>query len=281
MAAKSLILDSPGSVSLDQLDPDDTGDLGKKEALQELGKLQRRLGELQELLFGARQHSVLIVLQGMDTSGKDGTIKDVMADVSPAGCQVSYFSVPTNEELAHDYLWRVHQRTPARGVLAIFNRSHYEDVLVARVHRLVPPEVWEDRYEQINNFEHLLAQNNTILLKFFLNISKKEQESRLLAREQDAAKGWKLSVGDWKERRYWQAYMDAYEDALSRCARPWAPWHVVPANKKWHRNVAVAQAIVKRLEEYEKIWSRDLEKVSLRAREELRAYRDRAGSSDI
>jgi polyphosphate kinase 2 (PPK2 family) len=165
--AKALILDSPGSVSLDQVDPDETGGLDKTEALRGLSKLQERLGELQELLFGARQHSVLIVLQGMDTSGKDSTVKHVIADVSPAGCQVSYFSVPTSAELAHDFLWRVHKRTPAWGMLAIFNHSHYEDVLVARVHNLVPPEVWEARYEQINNFEHLLAQNRTILLKFF------------------------------------------------------------------------------------------------------------------
>ncbi len=274
--AKSLILDSPGSVSLDQVDPDDTGGQDREEALQELVKLQQRLGELQELLYGARQHSVLIVLQGMDTSGKDGTIKHVMAGVDPAGCQVSYFSVPTSEEASHDFLWRVHKRTPARSMLAIFNRSHYEDVLVARVHKLVPPRVWDARYEQINDFERLLAQNDTIVLKFFLHISKKEQESRLLARERDATKGWKLAVSDWKERRYWQAYKEAYEAALSRCARPWAPWHIVPANKKWHRNVVVARAIVKRLEEYEDIWSRALERESMEAREALLAYRGQA-----
>jgi PPK2 family polyphosphate:nucleotide phosphotransferase len=274
--AKNLLLDSPGSVSLDQVDPDDTGGLDKNEALEELGSLQMRLGELQELLYAARQHSVLVVLQGMDTSGKDGTVKHVMADVDPAGCQVAYFSVPTSEEVAHDFLWRVHKRTPARGMLAIFNRSHYEDVLVARVHKLVPAEVWEARYEQINNFEHLLAQNDTILLKFFLHISKKEQESRLLAREQDSTKGWKLAVSDWKERRFWQAYQEAYEAALGRCARPWAPWHIVPANKKWYRNVVIARAIVKRLEAYQETWSRDLEKESRKAREELQAYRDRA-----
>jgi polyphosphate kinase 2 (PPK2 family) len=245
--AKSLILDSPSSVSLDEIDPDDTGGLDKKEAQQSLVKLQRRLGDLQELLFAARQHSMLVVLQGMDTSGK---------------------------EASHDFLWRVHKRTPARGMLAVFNRSHYEDVLVARVHKLVPPAVWEARYEQINHFEHLLAQNDTIVLKFFLYISKNEQESRLLAREEDPTKGWKLAVSDWKDRCYWQAYQEAYEAALSRCATPWAPWHIVPANKKWYRNVVVAQAIVKRLEDFEETLGRDLERLSLPAREALRAYRD-------
>jgi PPK2 family polyphosphate:nucleotide phosphotransferase len=272
--AKSLILDSPSSVSLDEIDPDDTGGLDKKEAQQSLVKLQRRLGDLQELLFAARQHSMLVVLQGMDTSGKDGIIKHVMADTDAGGCQVSYFSVPTGEEASHDFLWRVHKRTPARGMLAVFNRSHYEDVLVARVHKLVPPAVWEARYEQINHFEHLLAQNDTIVLKFFLYISKNEQESRLLAREEDPTKGWKLAVSDWKDRCYWQAYQEAYEAALSRCATPWAPWHIVPANKKWYRNVVVAQAIVKRLEDFEETLGRDLERLSLPAREALRAYRD-------
>ncbi len=179
---KHALIDTPRKVSLDDYDPADTGGLDKAQARKEMRELEARLAAQQELLYGAAQHAVLVVLQGMDTSGKDGTIKHVMRSVNPAGCQVWYFKEPTPNELAHDFLWRVHQRTPARGMLGIFNRSHYEDVLVVRVHRLVPHEVWEQRYDQINDFERMLTANNTILLKFFLHISKDEQEHRLLAR---------------------------------------------------------------------------------------------------
>ncbi len=270
---KHALIDTPRKVSLDDYDPADTGGLDKAQARKEMRELEARLAAQQELLYGAAQHAVLVVLQGMDTSGKDGTIKHVMRSVNPAGCQVWYFKEPTPNELAHDFLWRVHQRTPARGMLGIFNRSHYEDVLVVRVHRLVPREVWEQRYDQINDFERMLTANNTILLKFFLHISKDEQEHRLLAREKDTEKAWKLSADDWREREHWAEYQKAYEDALGRCATKEAPWHIVPADKKWYRNIVIARAIVARLEPYERRWKRDLAELGKRERAAIEEYR--------
>jgi PPK2 family polyphosphate:nucleotide phosphotransferase len=195
-------------------------------------------------LYGAAQQGVLIVLQGMDTSGKDGTITHVMAPINPQGCIVTSFKQPTPADLAHDFLWRVHPHAPARGMLAIFNRSHYEDVLVVRVHNLVPKAVWRERYDAINRFEHLLATNGTIILKFFLHISKNEQEERLLAREEDKTKAWKLSATDWAERERWDDYQEAYEDALSKCSTAHAPWYIVPANRKWYRDWAVTHILL-------------------------------------
>jgi PPK2 family polyphosphate:nucleotide phosphotransferase len=226
---------------------------------------------LQELLYGAAHQSVLIILQGLDTSGKDGTIKHVMSQINPIGCHAWAFKVPTAEELSHDFLWRVHQRTPARGMFAIFNRSHYEDVLVVRVHNLVPEDVWRKRYEQINHFEHLLAQNDTIICKFFLHISKDEQKRRLLAREQNPDKSWKLSLADWQERAYWDAYQEAYADALGRCGTPWAPWQIIPANKKWYRNFAIARALVERLTPYQQRWQQELRERGKAELEKIRA----------
>jgi PPK2 family polyphosphate:nucleotide phosphotransferase len=171
-----------------------------------------------------------------------------MRGVNPQGCQVTSFKVPTAEELDHDFLWRVHRATPRRGYIGIFNRSHYEDVLVVRVHNLASEEVWQARYEQINQFEKLLADTGTTILKFFLYISKKEQKERFEARLRDPHKNWKFSLKDVQERDYWHSYMRAYEDALSRCSTPWAPWHVIPANHKWYRNLAVSTIIVQTLE---------------------------------
>lgn len=270
---KRYILDAPRAISLGDFDPGDTGGMDKDTAEGELAKLEKRLTDQQDLLYGAAENAVLVVLQGLDTSGKDGTIKHVMASVNPAGCQVWSFKQPTPEELAHDFLWRVHRRTPGKGVLGIFNRSHYEDVLVVRVHDLVPRDVWKRRYEQINAFEHTLAQSGTIILKFFLHISKKVQEERLLAREQEIDKAWKLSVDDWREREYWDEYQKAYEDALGRCGTEEAPWYVVPADKKWYRNLFIARAIVERLEPDERRWKHALEARGKRALEELREYR--------
>lgn len=267
---KGRTLDAPGRVRLADFDPADTSGMDKEAAERALPALEARLRRLQELLYAADRRSVLVVLQGLDTAGKDGTIKHVMANVNPAGCQVWSFKQPTPDELAHDFLWRVHLRTPARGVLAIFNRSHYEDVLVARVHELVPRDVWQARYAQINDFEHLLAANGTILLKFFLHLSKEEQERRLLAREDDKDKAWKLSLADWRERERWHAYREAYEDALGKCAAAWAPWYVVPADKKWYRDLFVARALVERLEHFEHEWTAALEE---RGRAELAALR--------
>jgi PPK2 family polyphosphate:nucleotide phosphotransferase len=264
-------VDQGSEVKLKDYDPDYTDkDVDHDSAAQELEKLSKELRDLQEALYEAQHHSVLIVLQGMDTSGKDGTIRHVMAQVNPQGCQVHSFKVPTQEELAHDFLWRVHKVAPPKGILGIFNRSHYEDVLVVRVHNLVPKEVWQERYEQINHFEQLLTSSGTILLKFFLHISKDEQERRLLARVQDKDKAWKISPSDWTERKYWQDYQEAYEDALSKCSTKEAPWYIVPANHKWYRNLAVARTIVQVLRKYKDEWQADLEARGQHVLEELK-----------
>lgn len=265
------IIDSPHAIKLADFDPSDTGGLRKEDAEQRTQPLEDRLGRLQEVLYGANQQAVLIILQGMDTSGKDGTCKHVMGSVNPIGCQVWSFKQPTPEELSHDFLWRVHKLAPPRGVLGIFNRSQYEDVLVARVHGLVPTKVWEDRYEQINHFEQMLAKNNTIILKFFLHISKDEQEQRLLAREKDPDKSWKLSVGDWEERAYWDAYQEAYQDAIGKCGTTHAPWFIIPANKKWYRNYLIAQTIVDYLSPFSQQWEDDLQEQGKTALAALRA----------
>ena len=235
-------------------------------ARAELEVLGAELGELQELLAAAQYHSLLVVLQGMDTSGKDGTIRHVFAQVNPQGCEVRSFKAPTNREQAHDFLWRIHRGTPGRGIITIFNRSHYEDVLVVRVHNLVPEKIWSRRYIAINNFERLLTQNGMIILKFYLHISNEEQEKRLLARQKDKTKAWKLSAADWAERKYWGAYQEAYEDALSRCSTDEAPWYIVPANKKWSRDLLVARTLVDTLRQYK---DQLLDKLVLRGEQEL------------
>jgi PPK2 family polyphosphate:nucleotide phosphotransferase len=235
-------------------------------ARAELEILTRELGELQELLAAAQHHSLLMALQGMDTSGKDGTIRRVLSQVNPQGCEVRSFKGPTGRELGHDFLWRIHRGTPGRGIITIFNRSHYEDVLVVRVHNLVPEEVWNRRYTAINNFERLLAQNGMIILKFYLHISNEEQERRLLARQKDKTKAWKLSAADWAERKYWDAYQEAYEDALSKCSTNEAPWYIVPANKKWSRDLLVARTLVHTLRPYKAQW---LDRLVVRGEQEL------------
>ncbi len=250
----------PGKrVRLKDIDPDDTGKVSRDEAAGRVVKLNDQLTELQEMLYAAGAGSVLIVLQGLDTAGKDGTIRHVMGAFNPNGCRVEPFKAPTPTEAAHDFLWRVHVVTPARGMIAIFNRSHYEDVLVTRVHKLVPKHVWEERYERINQFEQLLAENGTIILKFFLYISKDEQRARLEAREADRDKAWKLSASDWPEHELYDQYVEVYEDALNRCSTTHAPWYIVPANHKWYRNVAVAQAIADALEPCRPQWQKALE----------------------
>jgi PPK2 family polyphosphate:nucleotide phosphotransferase len=227
-------------------------------AAAETEKLSKELGELQQLLAAAQHHSLLIVLQGMDTSGKDGTIRHVMAQVNPLGCEVRSFKSPTSREQARDFLWRIHRVVPGRGMISIFNRSHYEDVLVVRVHDLVPEKVWRRRYAAINDFERLLAQNDMIILKFYLHISYEEQEKRLLARQEDRTKAWKLSSADWAERKYWNDYQQAYADALSKCSTDEAPWYIVPANRKWYRNLIVARTLVSTLRPYKKEWQAKL-----------------------
>jgi PPK2 family polyphosphate:nucleotide phosphotransferase len=243
------MLVKPGSkVSLKHCDADDTGPYRSEEEVQErLQELRQELAKLQCVFYADRRWALLIILQGMDASGKDGTIKHVMSGLNPLGVRVVPFKVPTEEELSHDFLWRVHKVTPGRGDIAIFNRSHYEDVLVVRVHELVPPKVWKGRYRQINRFEEILTANNTVILKYFLHISKDEQKKRLRQRLQDPSHYWKFSRRDVEERHFWADYMDAYEDVLSKCGTAWAPWHVVPANHKWYRNLVVAQTLVERL----------------------------------
>jgi PPK2 family polyphosphate:nucleotide phosphotransferase len=249
----------PGQeVKLADIDPDDTHGVSHQEGQELSTHMEDRLGRLQRALYAAGQSSILIVLQGLDTAGKDGTINHVMTHFNPAGCRVESFKAPNPVEAAHDFLWRVHRVTPPKGVITIFNRSYYEDVLVVRVHDLVPKHVWGRRYERINEFEALLTDNGTTILKFFLYISKHEQRDRLKAREHDPKKAWKLSISDWAEHDLYDGYLAAYDDALTRCSTQHAPWHIIPANHKWFRNLAVAQTIVDRMEPAVSRWEWEL-----------------------
>jgi len=243
-----------GSLSLKRCDPDDTGEYkknedGKAAAKAETAKLIAKLDGLQERLYANADRSLLIVLQGMDTSGKDGTIKSVMSGVNPQGCKVAAFKAPSKDELAHDFLWRVHREVPPKGFIGIFNRSHYEDVLITRVHGWVSDKVATRRFEQIKEFEELLTENGTTVLKFFLHISKDEQKERLEARIADPEKRWKWNSGDLEERKLWSEYMRAFEDVIAGTSTQQAPWYVVPANRKWYRNLVVADRVVDALQE--------------------------------
>jgi len=240
----------PGEpIVLAKLDPDAAEHYKKKKHIEEELEYQRdRLGKLQERLYAENKRSLLIVLQAMDTGGKDGTIKHVFRGVNPQGCRVWSFKHPSEEESSHDFLWRYHQRTPQRGMITIFNRSHYEDVLIVRVKQLVPEDVWRKRYHVINEFEQMLTLSNITVIKFFLHISKDEQKRRLESRLQDPDKRWKFSINDVKERLLWDDYQIAFEDAINNCSTAYAPWYVVPANKKWYRNLVIARAIADTLE---------------------------------
>ncbi len=229
-------------------DPSSADPAGKEDGVRELKGLRRRLGHLQERLWADRRFALLVVLQGMDASGKDGTVRHVFSGVNPQGIQVHSFKEPSAEEAAHDFLWRVHQAVPARGWISVFNRSHYEDVLVVRVHGLVAEPVWRRRYEDINAFERGLTDSGVTILKFFLHISRREQHRRFERRLQDPRRHWKFSPSDLKEREHWDAYQEAYADALRECSTPWAPWTVVPADHKWYRNLLVARRVVATLE---------------------------------
>lgn len=237
-------------VRLRERDPADSRsfDGTKSEGRKHHRSLNERLEELQEILFAQGTHRVLVVLQATDTGGKDGTIRKVFDGVNPAGVKVAAFKRPTPAELAHDYLWRVHPHVPGNGEMVIFNRSHYEDVLVVRVHGLVPEERWRKRYDHINHFEKLLADEGTTIVKFFLHISKEEQRERLQARLDDPSKHWKFSLGDLEERRRWDDYQAAFEQMLSETSTRWAPWYVVPANRKWYRDLVVSSVLVRTLE---------------------------------
>jgi len=247
--SKKLIVNPGTKVKLSDVDPGDTAGMkGKEDALEVVERNGPKLEELHALLGAENKRSLLIVLQGMDTSGKDGTIRHVMNGVNPQGCDVTSFKVPSAEELDHDFLWRIHKAVPPKGTIGIFNRSHYEEVLIVRVHSLVPRAVWSARYKQINRFEQQLSQNNVTILKFFLHISKGEQKKRLLERLADPTKNWKMSLQDLKERKLWTDYMEAYEDALTKCSSEWAPWFIIPADNKWFRDLAVSEIIVETLE---------------------------------
>jgi PPK2 family polyphosphate:nucleotide phosphotransferase len=236
-------------VKLKDMDPAFTdGHKSHESAAEEIAHYQKKLCELQDLLYAERRHSLLVCLQAVDTGGKDGVINHVLSAMNPQGCRVAAFKQPTTEELAHDFLWRAHTAAPARGEVVIFNRSHYEDVLIVRVHNLVPKPVWSRRYDRINDFEKNLLANDTQILKFFLHISKEEQLKRFKERLDDPSKHWKISEADYKERGFWDDYTAAYEEALSHCSTEHAPWFVIPANHKWFRNLAIARIVVEHLE---------------------------------
>ncbi|MDY7075321.1 MAG: polyphosphate kinase 2 family protein [Chloroflexota bacterium] len=240
----------PGShVDLSEWDPDDKSAFPEKKSAgrKRLLELNQELEELQELLYAEHRHKVLIVMQATDTGGKDGTIRHVFEGVNPQGVRVASFKKPTPEELDHDYLWRVHKQVPGKGEIVIFNRSHYEDVLVVRVHNLVPKRVWSRRYDHINEFERMLADEGTTILKFFLHIDLGEQKERLQARLDEPDKHWKFNPGDLEERKLWSDYAKAYEDAIGKTSTDWAPWYIVPANRKWYRNLVVGTVIVEML----------------------------------
>lgn len=238
-------------VNLARWDPEDTSayDGNKNNGEQAISDLIKKLDNIQELLYAEHKHKILIVLQAMDTAGKDGTIRKVFEGVNPQGVKVASFKVPTPEEMDHDYLWRIHKWTPASGEIVIFNRSHYENILVVRVHNLVPPETWKKRFDQINEFERMLAEEGTTILKFYLHIDKGEQKKRLQARLDDPKKNWKFSSADLAERKLWDNYMAAYQEMLEKTSTEWAPWYLVPANHKWYRDLVISTVLVKTLED--------------------------------
>ena len=249
-AAAGIVTVEPGSAcDLSRIDPDADGGLDKAAAKEALAAEKARIVALQERLYAERRQSLLVVLQAIDTGGKDGTIRATLEGVNPQGCRVTSFKVPSTEELDHDVLWRCHRATPGRGMIGVFNRSHYEDVLVVRVNNIVPKSVWKDRYDHINNFEKMLADSGTRILKFYLHINRDEQKERFEERLQRPDKNWKFSRGDLKVREQWDDYMEAYEEAIYRCNTEYAPWFVVPANRKWYRNYIIMKTIVETLED--------------------------------
>ena len=235
-------------LALADSDPGETLGLQKEAAIEKTEKTIARLDELQYLMYAEHRRALLVVLQGMDGAGKDGTIRHVMRGLNPQGCRVTSFKAPSAEEADHDFLWRVHRAAPPSGEVAIFNRSHYEDVLAARVRKLVPKDVWSRRYDHINRFEQLLTDSGVVVVKFFLHISKDEQRQRFEERLGDPTKQWKLSPGDFEDRKQWDEYAAAHEEALTRCSTPAAPWFVVPADRKWFRNFTVSRILVETLE---------------------------------
>lgn len=240
----------PGcKVRLDRIDPDECLDLKDRDAVEkEMAGNRERLRDLQYRLYAENRRAILIVLQALDAGGKDGTIRHVISAFNPQSCHVTSFKVPSAEETAHDFLWRCHKEVPGKGKIGVFNRSHYEGVLVERVHNIVPRAVWSRRYGQINMFEKILAQNDTVIMKFYLHISRDEQRKRLLKRIEDPDRRWKVSPNDLRERKYWKEYRAAFEAALERCSTADAPWYIIPADRKWFRNLAVSHIIMATME---------------------------------
>jgi PPK2 family polyphosphate:nucleotide phosphotransferase len=249
-------------IRLKNFDPDFHDGLDKDETREKTTKLCQRVGELQDLLYANARQAVLILLQGMDTSGKDGAARRLLEFVEPAGVETSNFKAPSAEELAHDFLWRVHKAAPRYGSIGVFNRSHYEDVLIVRVLKLQPERVWRVRYEQINTFEKHLVENRVILLKFFLHISKAEQAERLQSRLENPRKNWKFESADLEMRKKWPQFQRAYEDALNCCSTSWAPWHIVPADRKWYRDYVIARTVVTAMEKLKLKWPQPKEDLS-------------------
>jgi PPK2 family polyphosphate:nucleotide phosphotransferase len=270
---KTVFDEADGKVRLDSISCEPPKSFTKEKARARLAELGEELFGLQDEMWGSKVSAVMVVLQGRDSAGKDGAIKNVVGFLNPRGVHVASFGVPTLEERQHDFLWRVHKHAPRLGEFAIFNRSHYEDVLVARVHRLAPKKLWRERYGHIADFEELLAEHGTIVLKYFLHISRKEQKERLLERERQPETAWKLNAGDWEERDYWDEYTEAYEDAISKTAAPHAPWIVVPANAKWYRDLVVAESVVEALRQHRKGWEKALKDMARERRAALAAWR--------
>lgn len=266
-------------VRLDDISANPPKGMTAQKAATRFASLGQELFDLQDAMYGAKVNSVLVVLQGRDGAGKDGAIKHVVGCLNPRGVIVTSFGVPTPEERQHDFLWRVHRHAPRLGEFSIFNRSHYEDVLVVRVHDLAPRKLWKERYGHIRDFEELLAEHGTIVLKYFLHITKQEQEQRLLEREKDPGTAWKLNPNDWKERDYWDAYTEAYEDAIAKTAAEHAPWTVVPANAKWYRNLVIAESIAGALRRRRKDWEKSLDEMGRKGRAALGAYRAQAAAA--
>ncbi|HUA60425.1 MAG TPA: polyphosphate kinase 2 family protein [Verrucomicrobiae bacterium] len=245
---RELMVSPDSKIKLSDVDPSATHGIDKSTAAEVLVKNIERLSVLQYQLYAEGRRSLLVVLQGIDAAGKDGAVRHVMTGLNPQGVTVTPFKAPDGPEKRHDYLWRVHCAVPEAGKIGIFNRSQYEDVLIVRVHGLAPKSQWEMRYQQINDFERMLSENGTRILKLMLYISKKEQAKRFQQRIEDPKKNWKLSADDVKEREYWDQYIDAYQDVLRKCSTEWAPWYVIPANRKWFRNLAVSQIVLDALE---------------------------------
>lgn len=259
---KELLVRPGAKIRLANLDAGHTHGMTKEEAEARFGKDRERLGALQYTLYADGNHALLVVLQGIDAAGKDGTIRHVMTGLNPQGVRVTSFKVPEGTEKRHDFLWRVHRAVPEWGTLGIFNRSHYEDVLVVRVHNLVPKQVWNKRYKQINDFEWMLSENRVRIIKFLLYIDKDEQASRFRQRIDDPSKNWKFSRADLKERGFWDDYIQAYEAMLQECSTKHAPWYVIPSNKKWFRNYAVAMILRDELESMDLKFPKPVEDLS-------------------